>query len=133
MTPNNEFAVQCNQVLNSIVLFIDNEIEDSAQFNAVAFHLQECDGCRDVMELERQQLQMVQTMLTRSCCETAPQELIVRIHNQVNALAAELAQAETIGFMGQTEIITKYSRTEITIDGETQIEIETSHEIWRDF
>jgi hypothetical protein len=35
--------------------------------------------------------------------------------------------------MGQTEIITKYSRTEITIDGETQIEIETSHEIWRDF
>jgi mycothiol system anti-sigma-R factor len=133
MTPNNEFAVQCNQVLNSIVLFIDNEIEDSAQFNAVAFHLKECDGCRDVMELERQQLQMVQTMLTRSCCETAPQELIVRIHNQVNALAAELAQAETIGFMGQTEIITKYSRTEITIDGETQIEIETSHEIWRDF
>jgi mycothiol system anti-sigma-R factor len=133
MTPNNEFAVQCNQVLNSIVLFIDNEIEDSAKFNAVAFHLQECDGCRDVMELERQQLQMVQTMLTRSCCETAPQELIVRIHNQVNALAAELAQAETIGFMGQTEIITKYSRTEITIDGETQIEIETSHEIWRDF
>ncbi len=133
MTPNNEFAVQCNQVLNSIVLFIDNEIEDSAKFNAVAFHLQECDGCRDVMELERQQLQMVQTMLTRSCCETAPQELIVRIHDQVNALAAELAQAETIGFMGQTEIITKYSRTEITIDGETQIEIETSHEIWRDF
>ncbi len=57
----------------------------------------------------------------------------MRIHNQVNALAAELAQAETIGFMGQTEIITKYSRTEITIDGETQIEIETSHEIWRDF
>ena len=133
MTPNNEFAAQCNQVLNSIVLFIDNEIEDSAQFNAVAFHLQECDGCRDVMELERQQLQMVQTLLTRSCCEAAPQELIVRIHNQVNALAAELAQAETIGFMGQTEIITKYSRTEITIDGETQIEIETSHEIWRDF
>ena len=133
MTPNNEFAVQCNQVLNSIVLFIDNEIDDSAQFNAIAFHLQECDLCRGAMELERRQLQMVQTLLTRSCCEAAPQELIVRIHNQVNALAAELAQAETIGFMGQTEIITKYSRTEITIDGETQIEIETSHEIWRDF
>ena len=133
MTPNNEFAVQCNQVLNSIVLFIDNEIEDSAQFNAVAFHLQECDGCRDVMELERRQLQMVQSLLNRSCCETAPAELLVRIAGQVSALAAELSQAEAIGFVGQTEIITKYSRTEITIDGETQIEIETSHEIWRDF
>jgi mycothiol system anti-sigma-R factor len=133
MTPNNEFAAECNQVLNSIVLFIDNEIEDSAQFNAVAFHLQECDGCRDVMELERRQLQMVQSLLNRSCCETAPAELLVRIAGQVSALAAELSQAEAIGFVGQTEIITKYSRTEITIDGETQIEIETSHEIWRDF
>jgi len=133
MTPNNEFAAQCNQVLNSIVLFIDNEIEDSAQFNAVAFHLQECDGCRDVMELERRQLQMVQSLLNRSCCETAPAELLVRLAGQVSALAAELSQAEAIGFVGQTEIITKYSRTEITIDGETQIEIETSHEIWRDF
>jgi len=133
MTPNNEFAAQCNQVLNSIVLFIDNEIEDSAQFNAVAFHLQEYDGCRDVMELERRQLQMVQSLLNRSCCETAPAELLVRIAGQVSALAAELSQAEAIGFVGQTEIITKYSRTEITIDGETQIEIETSHEIWRDF
>lgn len=133
MTPNNEFAAPCNQVLNSIVLFIDNEIEDSAQFNAVAFHLQECDGCRDVMELERRQLKMVQSLLNRSCCETAPAELLVRIAGQVSALAAELSQAEAIGFVGQTEIITKYSRTEITIDGETQIEIETSHEIWRDF
>ncbi|GDX22669.1 hypothetical protein LBMAG09_06440 [Actinomycetes bacterium] len=133
MTPNNGFAAQCNQVLNSIVLFIDNEIDDSAQFNAIAFHLQECNLCRGAMELERRQLQMVQTLLTRSCCETAPEELLVRIHDQVNALAAELAQAEANGLMGQTEIITKYSRTEITIDGETQIEIETSHEIWRDF
>ena len=133
MTPNNEFPLSCNQVLNSILLFIDNEIEDSAQFNAVAFHLQECDGCRDVMELERRQLQMVQSLLNRSCCETAPAELLVRIAGQVSALAAELSQAEAIGFVGQTEIITKYSRTEITIDGETQIEIETSHEIWRDF
>jgi hypothetical protein len=33
----------------------------------------------------------------------------------------------------QTEIIRSYRRTEITIDGETQIEIETSHEIRRDF
>lgn len=133
MTPNNEFAVQCSQVLNSIVLFIDNEIDDSAQFNSIAFHLQKCDLCRGAMELERQQLQIVQSLLTRSCCETAPEELLVRIHNQVNALAAELSQAEAIGLVGQTEIITKYSRTEITIDGETQIEIETSHEIWRDF
>jgi len=33
----------------------------------------------------------------------------------------------------QGEIITQYRRTEITIDGQTSIEIETSHEIRRDF
>lgn len=120
--------VPCNDCRESLVLFIDNEIEDSATFNQIAFHLQECDGCRNQLEIERRALNLIRTLLSRSCCETAPSTLQERIAHQLH----ELQLQEMAGFT-QTEIITQYRRTEITIDGETQIEIETSHEIRRDF
>lgn len=120
--------VPCNDCRESLVLFIDNEIEDSATFNEIAFHLQECDACRNQLEIERRALNLIRTLLSRSCCETAPSTLQERIAHQLH----ELQLQEMAGFT-QTEIITQYRRTEITIDGETQIEIETSHEIRRDF
>ena len=120
--------VPCNDCRESLVLFIDNEIEDSATFNQIAFHLQECDACRNQLEIERRALNLIRTLLSRSCCETAPSTLQERIAHQLH----ELQLQEMAGFT-QTEIITQYRRTEITIDGETQIEIETSHEIRRDF
>ena len=120
--------IPCENCRQSLVLFIDNEIDDSATFNEIAFHLQECVDCRNQLETERRALNLIRTLLSRSCCETAPSTLQERIAHQLHALQLE----EMAGYT-QTEIITQYRRTEITIDGETQIEIETSHEIWRDF
>jgi mycothiol system anti-sigma-R factor len=120
--------IPCNDCRDSLLLFIDNEIEDSATFNQIAFHLNECEGCRQQFETERQALNLVRELLTRSCCETAPSTLQERIAQQLQ----ELQISELAGYT-QTEIITQYRRTEITIDGQTQIEIETSHEIRRDF
>ena len=118
----------CENCREYLVLFIDNEIEDSAVFNQIAFHLQECESCRMQLETERRALNLMRTLLTRSCCETAPETLQDRIAHQLHQL-----QLQELAGYGQTEIITQYRRTEITIDGETQIEIETSHEIRRDF
>jgi mycothiol system anti-sigma-R factor len=72
----------CENCRESLVLFIDNEIEDSATFNDIAFHLQECEGCRSQMETERRALNLIRTLLTRSCCETAPSTLQERIAHQ---------------------------------------------------
>lgn len=118
----------CQECRASLGVFIDNEIEDSATFNQIAFHLQECEGCRNELDAERAALNLIRSLLTRSCCETAPSTLQERIAQQLH----ELQIAELAGYT-QTEIITQYRRTEITIDGQTQIEIETSHEIRRDF
>ena len=120
--------IPCENCRQSLVLFIDNEIDDSATFNEIAFHLQECGDCRNQLETERRALNLIRTLLSRSCCETAPSTLQERIAHQLHALQLE----EMAGYT-QTEIITQYRRTEITVDGETQIEIETSHEIRRDF
>lgn len=121
-------TIPCQQCQDSLLVFIDNEIEDSAIFNQMAFHLQECMSCRSRMELERQAMTLIRALLTRACCETAPEQLQERVANDLHELSAN----DTASFT-QTEIITQYRRTEITIDGATQIEIETSHEIRRDF
>jgi mycothiol system anti-sigma-R factor len=118
--------ITCQECQDSLLLFIDNEIEDSATFNEIAFHLQGCPTCQARFELERRAINLVRNLLLRSCCETAPTTLQERVAHQLHQL--ELAQ-----MAGFTEIITQYRRTEITIDGETQIEIETSREIRRDF
>ena len=76
----------CENCRESLVLFIDNEIEDSATFNDIAFHLQECEGCRSQMETERRALNLIRTLLTRSCCETAPSTLQERIAHQLHEL-----------------------------------------------
>jgi mycothiol system anti-sigma-R factor len=119
-------SISCEQCQAHLILFIDNEIEDSATFNEIAFHLQECPNCQNRFEVERRTINLMRALLTRSCCETAPQALHDRVAHRLHQL--ELAQ-----MAGFTEIITQYRRTEITIDGETQIEIETSREIRRDF
>ena len=121
-------SIPCNQCCESLVLFIDNEIDDSATFNEIAFHLQDCQGCRGEMESQRAALNLIQSLLTRSCCESAPSSL----QEQIALRLAELASQEIYASI-QSEIITQYRRTEITIDGQTSIEIETSHEIRRDF
>ena len=121
-------SIPCDKCCESLVLFIDNEIDDSATFNEIAFHLQDCQGCRGEMESQRAALNLIQSLLTRSCCESAPSSL----QEQIALRLAELASQEMIT-SSQSEIITQYRRTEITIDGQTSIEIETSHEIRRDF
>lgn len=121
-------SMPCQSCQDSLIIFIDNEIEDSAVFNQIAFHLQECEGCRNQLEIERRALNLIRSLLSRSCCESAPSTLQERVSQQLR----EIQLQEMAGYT-QTEIITQYRRTEITIDGETQIEIETSREIRRDF
>jgi len=121
-------SIPCDKCCENLVLFIDNEIDDSATFNEIAFHLQECQGCRGEMESQRAALNLIQSLLTRSCCESAPSSL----QEQIALRLAQLANQEMLT-TSQSEIITQYRRTEITIDGQTSIEIETSHEIRRDF
>lgn len=121
-------SIPCDKCCESLVLFIDNEIDDSATFNEIAFHLQDCQGCRGEMESQRAALNLIQSLLSRSCCESAPSSL----QEQIALRLAQLANQEMLT-SSQSEIITQYRRTEITIDGQTSIEIETSHEIRRDF
>ena len=64
--------ISCRMAMAYIHPFIDNQIEDSALFNAIAFHLQGCPDCAMRTERERRQISILRDLLTRSCVETTP-------------------------------------------------------------
>lgn len=117
----------CDQVLPNIILYIDHEIFDNHQLNAVEIHFGECPPCKEEMEREHAALTLMRNLLTRSCVEDAPQSLHERLIEQTQLLHQQMAAQEALTHATYTE--TTY--TEITIDGETQIEI--TREIRREF
>jgi len=122
----------CEQVLPNIILYIDHEIFDNNQLNAVEIHFGECLPCKEEMEREHAALTMMRNLLTRSCVEDAPQSLHERLIEQTAQLHQQMAAQEALlngHYMETTYTETTY--TEITIDGQTQIEI--TREIRREF
>lgn len=108
-------------------MYIDHEIFDNHQLNAVEIHFGECPPCKEEMEREHAALTLMRNLLTRSCVEDAPHSLHERLIEQTQLLHQQMAAQEALTHATYTE--TTY--TEITIDGETQIEI--TREIRREF
>ena len=120
-----EDQMECSDVMLALILFIDDEFHDEIQVETFQTHFQQCPECLSEMEHERQVLARMKSLLTDECCEQAPEDLNSRIAQQTALLASQM--------FSPTQIITEYRRTETTINGETHIEIETTHEIRRDF
>ncbi len=104
MSCGSQHETPCNEVLNSVALLIDGEIPEVSQIHSIEVHFEECSPCRKEMEHERLMHQMLHGMLTRSCHESAPQEL----HDQIARQLAVLKQ-------GAPDFVTEYRRTEISI------------------
>jgi mycothiol system anti-sigma-R factor len=124
MSCNEIHATPCVEVLSAVELLIDGEIEESSQVRAIEVHLQECPPCQSELDHERRMHQILHDVLTRSCCEQAPQELHDQIAMQLAAMGRQ-----------STDIFTEFRMTEISIqvDDFGQIEhreiyIETTQE-----
>jgi len=143
MTPHNNPSMNCDQVLQSLLLFIDHELTDPTATTALTVHFQECPPCNEEMEHEQKVISTLKSLLARECNEPAPDDLAAKLAEQTAHLAATMASRSAAGNIfgslpgyipgASTQITTTYSRTEVTIDGETHVEIETSHEIRHEF
>jgi anti-sigma factor (TIGR02949 family) len=69
----------CVDVLQSVLLFVDGEIFDSAQIANIEVHVQACPQCTAEIEHERNVRSLMQSVLRRSCNERAPEELQFRM------------------------------------------------------
>ncbi|MGH3329780.1 MAG: mycothiol system anti-sigma-R factor [Nocardioidaceae bacterium] len=96
----------CSEILERVVFFIDNELED-ADCTQIEQHLDECGPCLDKFDLER----TVKALVKRSCPEHAPDSLRDKVLLQIRQVQVEITQSEiTEAEFTQSEI----TRTELT-------------------
>jgi mycothiol system anti-sigma-R factor len=104
MSCGQQHETPCVDVLNAVDSLIDGEIEETSQVRAIEVHLQECPPCQSELNHERRVHRLLHEVLTRSCCESAPQELHDQIALQISALRSQ-----------PTDVFTEIRMTEISI------------------
>jgi len=124
MSCGNHHDVPCIEIRPLIVLFIDQEIFDAHQLDIVEVHFGECPPCKNQMEQESQSLLLMRNLLSRCCNEPAPAALHERLIEQTQQLHREMA-------LRMETTYTESTYREITVDGQTQIEI--TRKIRREF
>jgi mycothiol system anti-sigma-R factor len=128
MSCGNPHETPCHDVLHSLILFIDDELEDQNQVHQIEIHIQECPPCNQELQHEQVVLSRLKELMTSSCNEKASDALHEKILSQTEELAQQM-QAQFFGMPSvfASQVFTQYSRTEFTVDGiETRIEIETT-------
>ena len=130
----NHGQISCQEVLNAMIFFIDDEIHDQDQLTTFEFHIQQCQPCLQEMEHERKVIAKMKKLLSNACHEEAPEELQARISAQTALLAAQMS--------APTQIITEYRQSQTTVYSdefggirieETHIEIQSTNEFGGDF
>jgi anti-sigma factor (TIGR02949 family) len=96
----------CLDVLQSVILFVDGEISDSAQIASIEVHVQQCPQCTAEFEHERNVRSLMQSVLRRSCNERAPEDLHEQIHQQLLNISMNSAP----------DIVREFRMTEISIE-----------------
>lgn len=119
-------TMPCEQVAQTLILYIDHELPTEQEYQIYQFHFQQCPPCNELMVHESQALAMLQNLLRSTCNEAAPDDLHQRIREQTEALAGE----SQVQFFSSSTTITNF-----TFDGTTSIQVtqEFTHEIRHDF
>jgi len=104
MSCGEKHATPCSDVLGSVDLLIDGEITETSTVHNIEIHLEECSPCKSEMEHERQMHNLLHEVLTRSCCEKAPEELHQALAQQIADLRSQSA-----------DFFTEFRMTEISI------------------
>ena len=96
----------CNQILNSFVPLLEGNT-DISMIHAVETHLSECPDCAAELAHEKKLRELLQSVLRRTCCESAPDELHDAIFQQIHT---QMAGTFTTG------MTTEFKMTEISIE-----------------
>lgn len=86
---NEPTASECADVLEQIVYFLDNEL-DQADCSAVRMHLDSCSPCLEKYDLQR----TVKSVVARSCSEAAPDELRQKVLFRIREVQVQITTTE---------------------------------------
>ena len=88
MTDQPNERCQCEEALDKLEEYLDSEIGE-LDANRLRMHLAECNSCLGEAELE----QRLRAVLRRSCGETAPETLRVRVRTEITVMRARTSGA----------------------------------------
>jgi len=123
---HNSAHLPCDQILQTLVLFIDHELPSEQEYQSYMTHFQECADCNEEMLHESTAVAFLKELLQMNCNEQAPQEL----HDRILQQTEELAGQSQVQFFSSSTTITNF-----TFDGTTSIQVtqEFTQEIRHDF
>jgi mycothiol system anti-sigma-R factor len=81
----------CEEVLDRMFSFIDNEIQN-ADKGEIQRHLDECGPCLQKYDLER----TVKSLVARSCAEHAPESLRDKVLLRIRAVQVEITETRVV-------------------------------------
>lgn len=84
-----EHEVDCNEALARLFEFIDAEIGE-VEGDQIRRHLADCEPCLTEYDIADH----LKKLVRRSCLESAPDELHVRIRQQLTVLRSQVQPAE---------------------------------------
>jgi len=77
--------LDCSDVVEAVYLYIDGELEADVIDN-IRSHLDECSPCLREYGIEQE----VKALISRSCCETAPDALRASIVSRLEIVRTEM-------------------------------------------
>lgn len=81
----------CSEVLTSLSVYLDHELDHPEQVEAITVHLQQCQPCQQQSLVE----QRLHQMLAQSCAnEPVPAELRQRVIERLTELRLEMTREE---------------------------------------
>lgn len=79
---------QCEEALDKLEEYLDSEVGE-LDANRLRAHLEECTSCFGEAEVE----QRLRAVLRRSCYETAPETLRIRVRSEITVIRARTSGA----------------------------------------
>ncbi len=95
----------CVEVLDSLLRIIDGEGFEPFQQETYDLHLVQCSPCQAELSHESFMRLLLQDVLRRICCESAPSELHEALRQQIRGQ-----------MYGVSEVVTEFRMTEISIE-----------------
>lgn len=90
MSCGNHHETPCNQVLEVMYLYLDNE-DCTVERSLIMHHLEECPPCSDEFDLET----MLKSLIARACGQTeTPSAIYQRITAQIADIQVEITQVQ---------------------------------------
>jgi mycothiol system anti-sigma-R factor len=90
MSCGNPHETDCREVIEKVYLYLDGEMEDADTID-IRVHLDECSPCLRQYGVEQE----IKALVARKCgCETAPQELRLKVLARLEHVRLEITQVE---------------------------------------